>query len=287
MTSDIIPLLPYCGLAAQPGSLWTRWNLDPWLIGGFLLVAIAYGLARRRVEVAARPAGQVAFFYAGWAVALLTLISPLCALSIALFSARVGQHVILVLIAAPLLVMGGIDTLFRLPAGVPALKTAPVWRSLVGVLSSGRTACAAFAAALWFWHAPGPYSETFFSAGAYWSMHASLLGAAVLLWRAILVKYRDKPMAALIAGLVTACHMGLLGGLLTFARRPLYLEHWNDALAWGYTPLNDQQLGGLILWIPGCSVFLVVAMAAATALLFDAELLSRSRDGEAGRYRVM
>jgi putative membrane protein len=255
MATDFSNYLPYCGAPAIPVTLWSSWNLDPWLITGFALAALAYwrGGVPGRGAVTSR---EQACFYAGWAIALLTLISPLCALSVALFSARVAQHMLLVLVAAPLVVIGRGQVMLQLP------RWAHPHRAAKRVVGSGRLACAVFAMALWFWHAPGPYSQTFDSTLAYWAMHASLFAAAVMVWRAMLPRHARSLGAALMIALVTAVQMGLLGALLTFARRPLYAEHWNTAMAWGLSALEDQQLGGLIMWVPGCTVFIGVAVAA-------------------------
>src|ERR1700760_4192592 len=100
--------IPYCGLPPSPEELALRWNLDPILIGGLVVVAGVHfcgsGLLERtgrRLRVA-----QQAAFYGGWLIATLALVSPLCPLSVSLFAARVGQHMILTLLAAPLVVAG-------------------------------------------------------------------------------------------------------------------------------------------------------------------------------------
>jgi len=163
---------------------------------------------------------------------------------VALFSARIGQHIILLVAAAPLLALG-----LRVP------------RRLA---SPGALAMAAgiFAVALWAWHLPGPYGATFRSDLAYWAMQASLVGAATWLWRGLLVGVAERPDAALLAGLATAAQTGALGALLTFAPRPLFAEHTLTAQPWGLTPLEDQQLGGLLMWVPGGLAFAGVALPA-------------------------
>lgn len=93
-------------------------------------------------------------------------------------------------------------------------------------------------------------------------MHLSLLGAAAWLWRGLLVGARMRPEAALLAGLVTAAQMGALGAFLTFAPRALFAPHASSTIAWGLTPLEDQQLGGLLMWVPGGIAFAAVALAA-------------------------
>jgi putative membrane protein len=230
--------IPYCGTAPLPGA--AGWNLDPVLIT--LLAAGALGTLAASPRRAALP-------LLGWAVLAAALVSPLCNLSVALFAARSGQHLLVALVAAPLLA-----TAFA--RGGPIGTALPAF---------------AFAAALWFWHAPIAYAATFAPDGiAYWAMHATLLGSATWLWAALL---RGRPEGAALAGLVTAIQMGVLGALLTFAPRALYAAHADGVtLPWGLTALEDQQLGGLLMWVPGGLLLGVVLAAGMARLLKPATL---------------
>jgi putative membrane protein len=219
-------VVAYCGPAAIPEDLWARWNADPLLIAALVALAVVVGR------------GGAANARAGWAaIALLALVfvSPLCALASALFSARVLHHVLLIAAVAPLLALA--FPLRRL--GSPPLAT------LVG----------AHAVILWLWHAPGPYAWGLASVPAYWLMQASLLGSAWLLWRAILTP-AAQPGPALVALVATIGQMGLLGALIVFAPQPLYLVHFASTAAWGLSPLADQQLAGLLMWVPAILPYL-------------------------------
>jgi putative membrane protein len=240
--------VPYCGAPPLPESLWSRWNTDPVLLAALLLFAIAYAaMARRRgFSRAARLS-----FYAGWGITAAALVSPLCALSVSLFSARVGQHMILALLGAPLVAAG-------LAAIEPAgRRLAPLYERAA---ASPFLSATAFAVLLWFWHAPAPYAATFASTAVYWAMHVTVYGSAVWLWRTVLAASLTTTFAVLGAAVVSSVQMGLLGALITFAPRPMYAPHALTTAAWGLTPLSDQQLGGAIMWVPGCIVFLAVAM---------------------------
>lgn len=243
--------LPYCGAPPDPGAIWHRWNLDPILIAVLLVLLALYvvGLWRRRES--GRPIPEPwrrICFYLGWAVTATALISPLCALSVSLFAARISQHMILILCGAPLVAAGapeiccaafgfGFD---RLPVGPKPF-----------------IAAALFAILLWFWHAPAPYAATFASSFVYWTMHVTLYGAAFWLW-AILFDESAKSMSVAVTGLLSSVQMGFLGALITFAPRLLYSPHILTTTAWGFTPVQDQQLGGVIMWVPGCIVFLAL-----------------------------
>ena len=223
-------VIAYCGPAALPTNVWLRWNIDPLLIGG--LVVLAFCVVRRR------PADS----RAGWAaIALLALVfvSPLCALSSALFSARVLHHVLLIAAVAPLLARA-----FPLP-----LLPSPSLALLVALN----------AVVLWLWHAPAPYAWALASVPIYWLMQITLLVAAWLLWRAVLSPTAQTG-AALVALATTVGQMGLLGALLVFAPRPMYWPHFESTAAWGLTPLVDQHLAGLLMWVPAMLPYLAVAL---------------------------
>ncbi|WP_343520283.1 cytochrome c oxidase assembly protein [Sphingomonas sp.] len=234
--------IPYCGVAPVPGELLARWNLDPLLLAALALATIA-GL--RFGEVERRP------LLIAMALLALLFVSPFCALTSALFSARAVHHLALTAVVAPLLAAA--LPVRRVPGGpVP-------WTGLHAVT-------------FWLWHAPAAYEAALSNHALYWLMQASLLLSALALWRAV----RAAPPTSGIAGLLaTMVQMGLLGALLTFAGTPLYAPHALGPLAWGATPLEDQQLAGLIMWAPGAGLYL----AAALALL--ARWFARERDAAA------
>jgi putative membrane protein len=220
------PVIAYCGPAALPGDVWTRWNLDPLLIAALAALALA---VTRCYSREAR---------AGWgaiALLLLVFVSPLCALSSALFSARTLHHVLMIAVIAPLLALAFPQ---RRPARLPL-------SALV----------AAHAIILWVWHVPHIYAWGLATVPAYWLMQGSLAGSAWLMWRAILAP-AAQPGPALVALGATAAQMGLLGALIVFASRPLYAVHFTSTWVWGLSPLADQQLAGLLMWVPAILPYL-------------------------------
>ncbi|MGC2315937.1 MAG: cytochrome c oxidase assembly protein [Bradyrhizobium sp.] len=225
-----IATIAYCGPAAVPGDLLTRWNFDPLLVAALAALAIVIA------------SGRVANTRAGWASLVLMamiFISPLCALSSALFSARVLHHVLLIAAVAPLLALA--FPVRRLPS--------PPLAALVGIHTI----------ILWVWHMPAPYEWGLASVPAYWLMQASLLVSAWLLWRAIFAS-TAQPGSALVALVATLAQMGLLAALIVFAARPLYAVHFASTAAWGMNPLADQQLAGLLMWVPASLPYLGVGL---------------------------
>ncbi|MBB5984910.1 cytochrome c oxidase assembly protein [Sphingobium lignivorans] len=230
--------IPYCGVAPLPSDWLTRWNFDPLVIAALLLAGL---WAWRRG--ADRTSASL-----GLACLALLFLSPLCALSSALFGVRVVHHVLLTAVAAPLLVRG------------------------LGLRSPGGAAYWAGAHALlfWIWHAPGPYAFALSSDAAYWLMQASLLGSALGFWAALRGTADSSAIGLLLIMMV---QMGLLGALITFATQPMYAPHWLSTQPWGLTPLEDQQVGGLIMWAPASALYLGAALLRGWRMLTPARAL--------------
>ena len=220
----------YCGPAPTAAEIWQRWNFDPALLLAFGLAVLGF-LALRPPAEARLP------FAAAMGVLVVAFVSPLCALTVALFSARAGHHLLLISAAAPLFAMALRPRLPADPMPVAALV-------------------AASTVILWVWHLPAIYTWALADVGAYWLMQGSLLGSATLLWGAVLRARLGTAIGALLA---SAVQMGLLGALLTFAGRPLYTPHFTASLAFGLDPLHDQQLAGLLMWVPGGLPYLLAA----------------------------
>ena len=251
---------PYCGAPPAPEALWARWNLDPILIAALLAVLALYLVGALRPGTPGRSVAgwRRAAFVAGWATTAAALISPLCALSVSLFSARVGQHMILSLVAAPLVVLGRPDLSFAglWPDASRRLSSSQALRMIRGPAG----AATAFALALWFWHAPGPYDTTFASPTVYWLMHLTVFATALMVWDVLLGPRGAGDLPALAVGAISTLQMTFLGAIITLSPHLLYAPHAVTPYAWGLTQAGDQQLGGLIMWVPGCSIFLAVTL---------------------------
>lgn len=220
----------YCGPAPTPASLSSAWNPD---LAAIALCGLLAALVARRGTRPVPLAGGVA-------VLGILFLSPLCALTVALFSARAVHHVLLVAGVAPLLALA-------IPAD-PSRRAVVSLGWLVGLHT----------AVFWLWHLPEVYDVAIRSAAGYWAMQLSLLGTGILLWRRILAPGPAGP--ALLALFATIGQMGLLGALLTFLRVPVYAPHFLTTDAFGLSPLEDQQLAGLIMWVPAALPYLAAAL---------------------------
>lgn len=129
-----------------------------------------------------------------------------------------------------------------------------------------------FAVCLWLWHAPALYAETFTSDVAYWLMHLTLTGSALLLWDVLLQSHVERALVRVGVGFASLVQMGMLGALITLAPRLLYSPHALSTQAWGLLPLQDQQLGGLIMWVPAGAALFIACLASVASLLRESSV---------------
>jgi putative membrane protein len=277
----------------EPG--WPPWAVDPAATVPVLLSGALYaaGVARLWCTSGAGHGvrgADVAWFASGWIALVVALVSPLHPLGQALFSAHMTQHEILMLVAAPMMVLGspGVAMLWALPAPARravgrALRTRR-WRRLWATLTRPLVAWTIHLVALWVWHVPALFEATLRSEAVHAAQHASFFGSALLFWWALV--HGPRTVAgwgtALLATFTTAAHSGLLGALLTFARTVWYPSYVATAPRWGLTPLEDQQLGGLVMWIPAGVLYVVAALAFAVAWLRASEASGAARHHAAG-----
>ncbi|MGH6612254.1 MAG: cytochrome c oxidase assembly protein, partial [Burkholderiaceae bacterium] len=118
------------------------------------------------------------------------------------------------------------------------------WR----VVTSLSVAWGLHAAAIWVWHVPRLFDASVTNPWVHALQHASFLFSALVFWYALFA-HQQRAMT-IVYLLTTAIHTGVLGALLTFAPAPLYSAYADTTGAYGLTPLEDQQLGGLIMWVP-------------------------------------
>ncbi|MBB5752366.1 cytochrome c oxidase assembly protein [Prosthecomicrobium pneumaticum] len=224
-----LPAQVYCGPAPTPAGLAWAWNGDPFAIAfGLLLAGVVLPRAQARRAPLLLALGLLAILY----------LSPLCALTAALFSARVLHHVVLVAVVAPLLALALPQRGRTVPLGLlVALHTATLWLS----------------------HVPAVYDVAIRGAAGYWLMQAGLVATGWLVWRAVLAE-RTPPLAAVFGLFTLTVQMGLLGALITFAPAALYTAHFATTAAFALTPLEDQQLAGLVMWVPAALPYLAVAL---------------------------
>ena len=268
----------------KPAELWTAWSFEP----GIVIPLAILGLLFLRGDRSSKSVtvGSRAFFWGGWAMLTLALVSPLHEMGEALFSAHMTQHEILMLIAAPLLVLG--RPLAPLLHGLPFewrrtlgrwSKTRSVhetWKSVTHPLS----AWLIHAVALWFWHIPPLFDATLHSEWIHAAQHLSFFGSALLFWWSLFyARGKNRYGKGVLYVFTTGVHTSILGALLTLSSRVWYRAYADSSAAWGLAPLEDQQLGGLIMWVPAGLVYLGVGLA-----LFSAWVRTSDSSVTMGRY---
>jgi len=246
------------------------WSFEPFVVIPLLVTAILYAIGIVRMRGASK--WQIASFIAGWTALVIALVSPLDTLGGILFSAHMAQHELLMIVAAPLLVFGHplIAFLWALPARwrVPVGKCLQ-WRWLTNAL----VVTVLHAIALWVWHIPSWYEATLRNDGIHALQHISFLLTATMFWWALMHgRYgRLGYGAAVVYVFATAGHSGALGALITFAPHLWYPIYGTRTAAWGLNAIEDQQLAGLIMWIPAGVLFTILGIAIFAAWLGEAE----------------
>lgn len=236
----------------------------------------AAGLTRMLARDARPPRLETAAFAIGWLTLAIALLSPIATVSEWLFSVHMTQHELLMLVAAPLLAIGRpfVPMLFALPqrwrSGNDG-KRGSLRRQLLRLASSPFFVFALHAIALWVWHLPVLYEAAVLDDRIHLVQHIFFTGTATLFWWG-LIRGRYGRMgygAAFIYIFATAIHSGGLGALLTFSNRAwysLYVQRAN-----GGDALGDQQLGGLIMWVPAGIILMLFGLAMFAAWLGEAE----------------
>lgn len=213
---------------------------------------IGHGL--RAIELVAFLAGALALFFA--------LVWPLDQLGENSLAAHMAQHMLLLAVAPPLLLIGRPAAMFA--------QTLPV-RWLRGWHRSGHAgtvaaqawlamATLAHCAVMLVWHLPATTAAALANEPLHWAMHGSFLLAGLWFWSAMLRRVREPQAGigpALVAIVVVMMTMGLLGALLVFSGRPLFPVYVERAPILGLDPLVDQQLAGLIMWVPAALPYLL------------------------------
>lgn len=246
------------------------WLPDPRFAAPLLILALLQllGLARLRPRSpgAQRTLDRRALLFGlGLGALAVALLSPLHPAADRLFTAHMIEHELLMVVAAPLLVAArpGVVLLWSLPRtarrAVAALLTAPVSRRLWAHATELWSATALHGLVLWVWHLPGPFEAAAGEGPLHLLQHASFLGSALLFWHAALCPRQRGPAA--LALFATSLHAGLLGSLLTFSRTLWYPGATVFPNGTALTPLEDQALAGLVMWIPACSVYAMAAVA--------------------------
>ncbi len=257
---------------APAAYLSAAWSLEPWVLACIGASGVLYALGIVRLW---RHAGvrrgitplQAAAFVAGWLLLLLALVSPLDSLGAALFWAHMVQHELLMIVVAPLFVLGrplaawawAFPLRWRQRIGRALHR--PVWRVPWLLLTAPGTAWTLHAAALCLWHVPAFFDAALANEAVHTFQHLCFLFTALLFWWSLLqAATGSRQVVALVSLMTTFVYTGVLGALLTLAPTAWYPAYHTTVQAFGLSPLEDQQLGGLVMWIPAGLVYVLIGV---------------------------
>jgi len=276
-------LAPRLAQAHAIGTANAEWvfSAEPWVLmllaASLSLYAAGYLRLRKRSR-AGRPrlARHALLFGSGWLALAIALVGPLDALGTKLFSAHMLQHELLMIVAAPLLVLGRplAVWIWALPSrgALSAATLSPLVKLPWTFLTRPAVSWLLHAVALWAWHVPRFFEAALASDSIHAWQHTSFLGSALLFWWSALGDGIDRPAraGAMLYLFSTMLHTGALGALLTWSSVPWYPVYAATTADYGYALLEDQQLGGLIMWVPGGLAYVLAGLALAARWLHRA-----------------
>ena len=266
-----LALLAIATPACAHGTTGPGWTLDPWvtlpLALSLLWFNAGYARLRRRERTPGAHGRQAHLFWTGWLVLAAALVSPLHAAGERSFAAHMLEHELLMLAAAPLLVLAR-------PVGIALWALPSPWRAACGALGRARWFSAGWnalvhplgatllqALALWLWHAPRLFDLALAHASWHVAQHLSFLVTALLFWSSVLVAHRARPALSIGCLFFTATISGALGVFMALSSSPWYAGYAQLGMTpFGLSPAEDQQLAGLLMWIPGGLVHAIAAL---------------------------
>jgi putative membrane protein len=274
------------GVASDAHSIATVWTYDPWIVSPLFVSAMLYIVGSHRLWRRAGnrhgvPHWQRACFWLGWIMLAMALLSPLHWLGERLFVAHMVEHEMLMVVAAPLLAVArpvgallwGLPWRWR--RGFGRAMRDPLVERPWQVLTDPWVATTVHAAALWSWHLPWLYDQVLSNVIMHRLQHISFFVSAVLFWWPLFYgKHGRCGYGVAVACLFfTSLHSAVLGIFLTLSRQLWYPQQGIFAEICGLTPLEDQQLAGLVMWVPPGFIYLGVA------LFFAARWISNASHG--------
>ena len=267
------------------------WPFDPWLI---LALTVSAGVYLRGWFVLQRRdprrwrARQPVAFFGGLAALFLALGSPIEPFSGLLLQVHMLQHMLLMMVAPPLLWLGApyLPMLRGLPGPIRTVWVAPVvgrplLRRVAATVTQPFLALPLFVATTWAWHIPAIYAVALRSSGWHYVQHVCFFTAALLFWYPVVLPFPSRPAWSswlLVPYLIVAdLQNTVLAALLTFSDKVLY-AHYNDVprIA-GLSALDDQAAAGVIMWVPGSVAFLLPLFCISIRLLHGTKGLKKGR----------
>ncbi len=273
------------------------WTIPPWFTATVMVGGAVYlrGFLRLHRQMPDRfPAWRLGAFLGGLGALLIAISSPLAAFDDLLLQVHMVQHMLLMFVAPPLILLGApaIPLLRGLPPRLAKRALGPLLKSrtlgqIADALGNPLVCWLALVVATWTWHAPGPYQLALRSEGWHQVEHACFIGTAMLFWWPVVQPWPSRmrwPRWTMIPYLLFADGQNtVLSALLTFSDRVIYPYYETVPRVAGITPLSDQITAGVIMWVPGSLFFLVPAVMIIFNLLSARGVVAPPRaEGEGG-----
>lgn len=280
------PVLWHAGHAPSPGGFWLSWYFDPEPTVVLLTMTTLYLIGSRRLALeapnAAYPTWRKVAYLSGIASLVLALLSPIAAYGERLFFIHMIQHMLLLMIAPPLLLLGApmLPMLWALPRGwrrrlTRLIKPGSPLQRAGNALTTPWVAVMLYVATVAIWHLPKFYDAAQGRTLAHDIEHLMFFGTAMLYWWPVVHPARGRRRLSFgfaVPYLVPPFAEGTLIGIyLTFLGQPIYETYQFTDQPWGFSALSDQQLAGLLMWVPGGMLFLVPLIGILSQIVRDEE----------------
>lgn len=262
-----------------------HWHFEAWLIAALTVTTLIYAQGWRRMRGRAIGRTEALCFAAGILALVLALQSPLDPLGEDLFSAHMAQHLMLMLVAAPLFVRARplVAFLWAMPRGLRRWFGRWWGRgpdSVFAVLISPVSVWIWFCGLFMFWHIPGPYGWALRHESVHVLEHLCFFVSSYAFWSVVIEPSGNRRLdygATLMFVVTAAVLSGLPGALMVLTQRPFYPIHAAGAARWGLSLIEDQQLAGLIMWIPAGFAYLAAILVLFVQWLRAAERRAQRR----------
>jgi putative membrane protein len=293
---SVPPLGAHSGPSPDPSvPWWTLWHADALIVANLFLLSACYIAgwrqlrAQRGTDAPVRPIQALAFA-AGIGFLIIALLSPVDGLAGELLWVHMVQHMVLMNLAAPLIVLGAPVRTILWAFPPSARQSFGCWRQQLGqhgfpryLLWQPVMLWALYAGVLWIWHLPALYEAALRHAWVHDGQHLVFFGASCLFWRVLfdpIGRLRLSQGGAVLYLFATSLHATMLGVFMALAPSVWYDTYSSRAPAWGLEALQDQQLAGYIMWMPACMIYALVA-----AIVFARWLHAGADDESAGPGR--
>ncbi len=274
-------------------TFWNTWTFDPLTLAGLAVLFLLYtrGLWRSRGRSGNLfPWWRPTSFYAGWTALLMGAVSPIDGLSGDLFLMHMVQHMLMMMVGPPLILVGapvvpvlrGLPGVLRADLAIPLLQMRRV-RKVLSFLASPLTAWLVFVFTVWIWHIPALYNEAVTNEWLHFLQHVMFTSAAVFFWWSVIDPVPLKPRLAyplrLLYLFLATLQSTVLAAIITLSEEVLYTYYVSVPRLWGLTPGEDQMIAGLIMWIPGAGIYFTVLTVLFFVMLYKDDQRMRRLEG--------